>query len=116
MPYIFTLKAAITAGAILGSVAAVVHNKELLLEKAEEILQHGADTCRNLLEELKAERHQVNTNAEESSFESRDSENEETESARTSDSYWMIRRDSDFFDSTTPDISSDEEVELASLD
>lgn len=111
-----TLKAALTAGAILGSVAAAVRNKELLLEKAEEILQHGADTCRYLLEELKTERHQANMNAGELSFDLNGSQNEETESARTSDSYWLIRRDSDFFENTTPDFSSDEEFELASLD
>lgn len=47
----FSIKAAVTLGAIAGATVAVVQNREFLLEKLAEILEYGAKKCRKRLEE-----------------------------------------------------------------
>ncbi|EGV61212.1 hypothetical protein CANTEDRAFT_116670 [Yamadazyma tenuis ATCC 10573] len=49
----FSIKMAITAGALLGGTVALVNNKERVLEFGEKLFQGGADFCKESLEKHK---------------------------------------------------------------
>lgn len=113
-----SIKFAVTAGALAGATLAVVNNKENVLRGAEYVLQKGADFCKQRLEKAQEMNMHFAESHEDSAFASgyTYSENGDSTGNDTPDDM-----DSDRDYATTPDVSdmsdsSDEEIDMISLD
>ena len=113
-----SIKVAVTAGALAGATLAVVNNKESVLRGAEYVLQKGADFCKQRLEKAQEMNMHFAESHEDSAFASGYvySENGDSTGSNTPD-----EMDSDRDYATTPDVSemsdsSDEEIDMISLD
>ncbi|EMG50509.1 hypothetical protein G210_2600 [Candida maltosa Xu316] len=102
-PFPLSVKLALGVGTFIGATIAVVNNKEVLYETAENFFNKGAQYCRERLEEVKV------ANAKHFADQYQDDELNDESVGRSTGSH--LRNESDYEDVSTPETSDFSEID-----